>query len=109
MGYFLQELKRRNVFRVGVAYVVAAWLILQVIETVSDPLGLPEWTEAFFIVLLAAGFPIVLIFAWAFELTPEGLKKTKEVHRDESVTADTGRAALSTTLTWNALWTQSCL
>ena len=91
MGYFLQELKRRNVFRVGVAYVVAAWLILQVIETVSDPLGLPEWTEAFFIVLLAAGFPIVLIFAWAFELTPEGLKKTREVDRDESVTADTGK------------------
>ena len=91
MGYFLQELKRRNVFRVGAAYAVAAWLIFQVIETVSDPLGLPEWTEAFFIVLLLAGLPLVLIFAWAFELTPEGLKKTREVDKTESVTAHTGK------------------
>ena len=91
MGYLLEELKRRNVFRVGAAYVVVAWLILQVIETVSDPLGLPTWTEAFFIVLLVAGFPLVIIFAWAFEITPEGLKKTKEVEREESVTADTAR------------------
>lgn len=91
MGDFLKELKRRNVFRVGAAYVVVAWLILQVIETVSEPLGLPEWTEAFFIVLLATGLPLVLLFAWAFELTPEGLKKTREVAKDESVTADTGK------------------
>ncbi len=91
MGDFLNELKRRNVFRVGAAYVVVAWLILQVIETVSEPLGLPEWTEAFFIVLLATGLPLVLLFAWAFELTPEGLKKTRDVAKDESVTADTGK------------------
>lgn len=91
MGHFLEELKRRNVFRVGAAYAVVAWLIFQVIETVSDPLGLPEWTEAFFIVLLLAGLPLVLIFAWAFELTPEGLKKTREVDKDESVTAHTGK------------------
>ena len=65
MGYLLKELKRRNVFRVGAAYVVVSWLIIQVIETVSGPLGLPEWTEAFFIVLLLAGLPVVLIFAWA--------------------------------------------
>ncbi len=91
MGDFLNELKRRNVFRVGAAYVVVAWLILQVIETISEPLGLPEWTEAFFIVLLATGLPLVLLFAWAFELTPEGLKKTRDVAKDESVTADTGK------------------
>ncbi len=91
MGRFFQELRRRNVFRVGVAYVVVSWLILQVIETVSEPLGLPTWTEAFFIVLLATGLPLVLIFAWAFELTPEGLKKTKDVAKEESVTADTGK------------------
>ena len=91
MGDFLKELKRRNVFRVGVAYVIVSWLIVQVIETVSDPLGLPEWTEAFFIVLVLAGLPLVLIFAWAFELTPEGLKKTKEVDEVESVTAHTGK------------------
>ena len=91
MGEFLRELKRRNVFRVGAAYVVVAWLILQVIETISRPLGLPDWTEAFFIVVLAAGLPLVLVFAWAFELTPEGLKKTRDVDREQSVTAETAR------------------
>jgi TolB-like protein/Flp pilus assembly protein TadD len=87
----LQELRRRNVFRVGAAYAVVSWLIIQVIETISEPLGLPGWTEAFFIVLLGAGLPLALIFAWAFELTPEGLKKTAEVDREVSVTADTGK------------------
>jgi TolB-like protein len=91
MGSFFQELKRRNVFRVGVAYVVVSWLIIQVIETVSDPLNLPDWTEAFFIVLLLAGLPLILLFSWAFELTPEGLKKTSEVKAEESVTATTGK------------------
>ena len=91
MGKLIQELKRRNVFRVGVAYVVVAWLIIQVVETVSEPLGLPDWTVAFFIVLLLAGFPLILLFSWAFELTPEGLKKTEDVDRDESVTASTGK------------------
>ncbi len=87
----LQELKRRNIFRVGVAYVVVAWLIIQFIETVSDPLSLPEWTEAFFIVVLTTGLPLVLLFAWAFEITPDGLKKTKDVKTEESVTATTGK------------------
>lgn len=91
MGQLLQELKRRNVVRVGVAYVVVAWLVIQVIETVSDPLGLPEWTEAFFIVLMLAGLPVILLFSWAFELTPEGIKKTKDVDTTESVTAETGK------------------
>jgi len=91
MGQLLQELKRRNVFRVGVAYVVVSWLVIQVIETVSDPLGLPDWTEAFFIVLVLAGLPIILLFSWAFELTPEGLKKTEEVDTSDSVTAVTGK------------------
>jgi TolB-like protein/Flp pilus assembly protein TadD len=91
MSSFFEELRRRNVFRVGVAYVVISWLIIQVIETVSEPLGLPEWTVAFFIVLLLAGLPLILIFSWAFELTPEGLKKTSEVAAEESVTATTGK------------------
>lgn len=91
MSQLLQELKRRNVFRVSVAYIVVAWLIIQVIETVSDPLGLPDWTEAFFIVLMLAGLPVIVLFSWAFELTPEGLKKTREVDASESVTAVTGK------------------
>ena len=91
MSSFFEELRRRNVFRVGVAYVVISWLIIQVIETVSEPLGLPDWTVAFFIVLLLAGLPLILIFSWAFELTPEGIKKTSEVAAEESVTATTGK------------------
>ncbi len=91
MGYFLQELKRRNVFRVGAAYLVVGWVIIQIVETISGPLGLPEWTEAFFIVLLAAGLPVALVFAWAFELTPDGMKKTREVEKESSVTHETGR------------------
>ena len=91
MGQLLQELKRRNVFRIGVAYIVVAWLVIQVIETVSDPLGLPDWTEAFFIVLMLAGLPVILLFSWAFELTPEGLKKTREVDVTKSVTDVTGK------------------
>ena len=73
------------------AYAIVSWLIIQIIETISEPLGLPDWTEAFFIVLVLAGLPLVLIFAWAFELTPEGLKKTREVNESSSVTANTGK------------------
>ena len=91
MSNILSELKRRNVFRVGAAYIVVSWLILQVVETVSTPLNLPDWTAAFFIVVLSAGLPLVVIFAWAFELTPEGLRKTRDVERSESMTADTAR------------------
>ena len=91
MSRFFEELKRRNVFRVGAAYVVVSWLIIQVIETVSEPLGLPAWTVAFFIVLFLTGLPLILIFSWAFELTPDGLKKSSEVTAEESVTSATGR------------------
>jgi len=91
VNQFVDELKRRNVFRVGAAYAVAGWLIVQIVETVHEPLGLPSWTVAFFLVLLAAGLPVALIFAWAYELTPEGLKKTREVDQESSVTASTGR------------------
>jgi TolB-like protein/lipoprotein NlpI len=91
MGQLLEELRRRNVFRVTVAYVIVTWLVIQVIETVSEPLGLPDWTEAFFIVLMLAGLPVVVLFAWVFELTPEGLKKTEDVDTEESVTNVTGK------------------
>ena len=91
MGQLLEELRRRNVFRVSVAYVIVTWLVIQVIETVSEPLGLPDWTEAFFIVLMLAGLPVVVLFSWVFELTPEGLKKTEDVDTEESVTNVTGK------------------
>lgn len=85
------ELKRRNVFRVGIAYIVATWLLLQVLDIVVPLLHLPDWVATFFLLLLIVGFIPALIFAWAFELTPDGLKKESDVDRTQSITAHTGR------------------
>ena len=70
-----EELKRRNVFRVGIAYTVAAWLLLQVTDIVFPRIGLPDSAVTLVIALLAIGFIPALILAWAFEMTPEGIKK----------------------------------
>ncbi len=85
------ELKRRNVVRVAIAYAVVAWLTIEVSATTFPMLKLPEWAATFVTVLLIIGFPVALIFAWAFEMTPEGLKKEKDVDRSESITHITGR------------------
>ena len=87
----LDELKRRNVFRVGAAYVVLGWVIIQVTETVSEPLNLPEWMLAFVIWIGIIGLPFVLFFSWAYEITPEGIKRESEVDRTDSITHVTGR------------------
>lgn len=87
----IEELKRRNVFRVGIAYVVIAWLLLQVSDVVLNNIAAPGWVFKAILLVLALGFPLVLFFAWAFELTPEGLKKEKEVDRTQSITHSTGR------------------
>jgi TolB-like protein/Tfp pilus assembly protein PilF len=80
------ELKRRNVFRVGIAYAVSAWVLLQVADLVLENIGAPPMVMRIFMLALAVGFPIALIFAWAFELTPEGLKLEKDVDRSQSIT-----------------------
>jgi adenylate cyclase len=85
------ELKRRNVFRVALLYAVASWLILQVTDVGMSLLGLPEWTGRFVFFLLLIGLPLVILFSWAYEITPEGLKKESEVSRDESITLETAR------------------
>jgi hypothetical protein len=85
------ELKRRNVFRVGIAYAITAWLLLQVIDVVAPMLGVPEWVPKSILLLLGVGFPIALLFAWAFEMTPEGLKFERDVDRSQSITHSTGR------------------
>ena len=85
------ELKRRNVLRVGIAYVVAAWLLLQVIDFALDIIGAPNWIMQVLVLLGAVGLPAVLIFAWVFEMTPEGIKRESEIQSDESVTAHTAR------------------
>ena len=86
-----EELKRRNVVRVAAAYVIVAWLLLQVADVVLDNIEAPAWVFQAILLLLVIGFPVAIIFAWAFELTPEGLKKEKDVDRTESVTHLTGR------------------
>ena len=86
-----RELKRRNVFKVATVYVIAAWLLLQVADVLFPALTLPEWSIRFITALLILGLPIALIMAWAFELTPDGLKRESNVDRSESVTRVTGR------------------
>ena len=85
------ELKRRNVFRVGIAYAVTAWLLIQVSDILLESIGAPPWVMQTMFVILAAGFVIALFFAWAFELTPEGVKKEKDVDRSASIAPKTGQ------------------
>jgi TolB-like protein/Flp pilus assembly protein TadD len=87
----LSELRRRNVFRVTIAYVVIAWLILQVGDTLAPALHLGEWVNTALAFFLILGFPIAMVFAWAFEITPEGLKKEKDVNRADSITHVTAK------------------
>ncbi len=87
----IAELKRRNVFRVGVAYVIGAWVIAQVADLVLENIEAPDWVMQAIMLVLAIGFPLALIFAWAFEMTPEGLKRDADVDRTESVRHSTGR------------------
>ncbi|MDH4125686.1 MAG: hypothetical protein OEW64_12870 [Gammaproteobacteria bacterium] len=72
---FFQELKRRNIYRVGVAYAVVTWLLLQIMDTVAPIIALPEWAPKLVLTLMIIGFPVAMLFAWAYELTPEGLKR----------------------------------
>jgi adenylate cyclase len=85
------ELKRRNVFRVGIAYLVVSWLLLQLIDVIGPILRLPDEFARYLLFLLVVGFIPVLILAWAFELTPEGVKLESEVDRSTSITPRTGR------------------
>lgn len=88
---FFTELKRRNVVRVGIAYVVASWLLLQLTEVLYEILELPAWAPRMVILLLVIGFVPALIFAWAFEMTPEGIKRERNVDRSESIARHTGQ------------------
>jgi len=85
------ELKRRNVFRVGAAYGIVAWLLVEMASVVLPALRLPEWTLTLLVFLVVAGFPLALILAWAFELTPEGIKRETAVDPDQPITRSTGR------------------
>ena len=81
---FLKEIKRRKVFQVAAVYAVMAWLIIQVIDVVSDPLKLPDWLATVVIVLLAVGFPIAMVLAWAFDLSPTGIERESKTRTVEA-------------------------
>jgi TolB-like protein/Flp pilus assembly protein TadD len=90
-GNFFSELKRRNVYKVAVAYAVVSWLLIQAASIILPTFEAPPWILKVVIFVLIIGFPVALIFAWAFELTPEGLKRTEDVDVTESMTRRTGR------------------
>ncbi|HEY5776822.1 MAG TPA: tetratricopeptide repeat protein [Xanthomonadales bacterium] len=85
------ELKRRNVFKVAIAYIVVAWLVMQVADVVLNNITAPDWVFKVLMLFLAMGLPFAVIFAWAFEMTPEGLKRESEVDRSQSITHVTSR------------------
>jgi TolB-like protein/Flp pilus assembly protein TadD len=78
---FFAELKRRNVFKVAVAYVVAGWALAQGIAQVFPVFDVPNWAIRLIVILIIIGFPVAIVLAWAFEITPEGIKRTEEVNR----------------------------
>ncbi|MCU0988615.1 MAG: hypothetical protein MUE63_03245, partial [Xanthomonadales bacterium] len=91
MPGLFQELKRRNVFRVGVAYLVASWLLLQIVDVIGPILRLPGEFSRYLLFLLLVGLLPALVFAWLFELTPEGVKRDSEVNHSRPMTRRTGR------------------
>ena len=100
---FIKELKRRNVFKVGIAYLVSCWLIIQVADILLENIGTPAWVLQTIFVVLGVGFFIAMFFAWAFELTPDGVKREKEVDRSQSIAPQTGKKLNNTILILMAL------
>ncbi|MGD2167208.1 MAG: hypothetical protein PVF63_03815 [Gammaproteobacteria bacterium] len=88
---FRDELARRNVYRVGAAYLIVAWMTTQVVDVLGGPLHLPEWFDTVVVVFLAAGFPVALVLAWAFEVTPGGIRQTPRDPRDGSFAPSSGQ------------------
>jgi TolB-like protein/Flp pilus assembly protein TadD len=95
---FFAELKRRNVYKVAVAYAVVAWLVIQAASIFLPAFNAPQWAMQIAILILVVGFPIALAFSWAFEITPEGIKRESEVAADQSVTHHTGRKIVALTI-----------
>jgi TolB-like protein/cytochrome c-type biogenesis protein CcmH/NrfG len=91
LDHFLKELKRRNVVRVGLAYLAVAWLVIQLVGEIGPMLDFPEWIPRAVLGVLAAGFVIATVLAWVYELTNKGLRRTTEVDRDESLVSQHGR------------------
>ena len=88
---FFAELKRRNVYRAAVIYTMLGWLLIQIATQVFPFFEIPRWVVRLIVLLLVLGFPVALALAWAFEITPEGIKKTEEVPPERSIRSQTGR------------------
>jgi TolB-like protein len=97
-GNFFAELKRRNVYKVAVAYAIVAWLLIQVSTQVFPFFEIPNWAVRLVVLLVILGFPIALFLAWAFEITPEGIKRAEDVDLNKSITHRTGRKLIWTTV-----------
>src|SRR3989440_1612938 len=95
---FFAELKRRNVYKVAVAYAVVAWLLIQAASILLPTFEAPAWVMKVVVMLLALGFPAALIFSWAFEITPEGIKRESEIEPNKSISAHTGRKIIALTI-----------
>src|SRR5215212_3310071 len=95
---FFAELKRRNVYKVAIAYAVVAWLLIQAASIFLPAFDAPQWAMQIVILILVVGFPIALVFSWAFEITSEGIKRESEVQADESITHHTGRKIVALTI-----------
>src|SRR5207237_9793378 len=98
MKEFFAELKRRNVYKVAVAYGVVSWLLIQIATQVFPFFEIPNWAVRLVVLLLIIGFPAALIFSWAFEITPEGIKRESEIGPNKSITHHTGRKIVALTI-----------
>src|SRR5438045_2008586 len=97
MNGFFAELKRRNVYKVAAAYAVVGWLIIQVATQVFPFFEIPNWAVRLVVILLVLGFPVALILSWAFEITPEGIKRESEIAPEESIKRHAGRKLIAFT------------
>src|SRR6476646_6610519 len=95
---FFSELKRRNVYKVAVAYAVVAWLLVQAASILFPTFDAPPWVMKVFVAVILLGFPVALIFSWAFEITAEGIKREEDISPNESITRRTGRKIIALTI-----------
>ena len=94
---FFSELKRRNVYKVAVAYAIVSWLLIQAASILFPTYEAPPWVMKVFVAVVVLGFPVALTLAWAFEITPEGIKRAEDVSPNESITRTTGRKLVGIT------------
>src|SRR5437879_10236810 len=94
---FFAELKRRNVYKVAIAYAVVAWLLIQAASIFLPAFDAPPWVMKIFIIVIIFGFPVAVIFSWAFEITREGIRLESEIEPTNSIARRTGRKIVAVT------------